>query len=118
VAPTTVAKPIAPDPAAVAVNPGGAKTAASDKHAPSVAKASDASIKPAAPGHIMLDVVTDPPDATVVLDGVRLGRSPYHAEVVAKPTAWLKVRKSDRIPVRVKVSLDHDYTWTVTLPPR
>lgn len=66
----------------------------------------------------MLDVVTDPPDATVVLDGVRLGRSPYHAAVPAKQTAWLKVRKSDRIPVRIQISLDHDYSGQIKLPPR
>jgi len=111
--PPTVAKPstspvakppVVPTPAVAAANP---------------AKPADAPSKSAASiGHVMLDVVTDPPDATVVLDGVRLGRSPYHAEVVAKPTAWLKVRKTDRIPVRVKVSLDRDYTWTVQLPPR
>jgi hypothetical protein len=70
------------------------------------------------PARVTLDVVTDPPGATVVLDGVRLGKAPYHAEVPAKATAWLKVRRFDRIPVRIKVSLDRDVTWNVKLRPR
>ena len=71
-----------------------------------------------APDRVMLDVVTDPPDATVLLDGVRLGKTPYHAEVRTKQTAWLKVRRSDRIPMKIKVSLERDVSWNVTLRPR
>ncbi|MEO8706294.1 MAG: serine/threonine-protein kinase [Kofleriaceae bacterium] len=67
---------------------------------------------------ITLDVVTDPPGASVVVDGVKLGTSPFHAEIAAKPLAVLKVRRSDRVPVKIKVALDRDYTWTVRLPPR
>jgi eukaryotic-like serine/threonine-protein kinase len=67
---------------------------------------------------VMLDVVTDPPGASVVLDGVKLGTAPFHAEVPAKSTAWLKVRRFDRVPVRIKVELDRDVTWNVKLPAR
>ena len=75
-------------------------------------------VEPPPPDHVMLDVITDPPEATVVLDGVRLGHTPYHAEVPIKKSAWLKVRRFDRLPVKIKVQLDHDYEWKVTLPPR
>jgi len=70
------------------------------------------------PDRVMLDVVTDPPDATVLLDGVRLGKTPYHAEVQTKQTAWLKVRRSDRFPMKIKVSLERAVSWNVTLRPR
>jgi hypothetical protein len=66
----------------------------------------------------MLDVVSTPPGASVVLDGVKIGTSPFHAEIPAKKSAVLKVRRSDRTPVKIKVALDRDYRWTVTLPPR
>jgi len=74
---------------------------------------------PAPPTVVTLHVVTDPPGATVVLDGVRLGTAPYTGEVPARDgLAWLKVRKSDRLPVKVHVSLARDVTWTVRLPAR
>jgi hypothetical protein len=75
-------------------------------------------VEPPPPDHVVLDVITDPPEATVVLDGVRLGHTPYHADVPIKKSAWLKVRRFDRLPVKIKVQLDHDYEWKVTLPPR
>ncbi|MCW5804068.1 MAG: protein kinase [Deltaproteobacteria bacterium] len=68
------------------------------------------------PGHVMLHVVTDPPDSTVVLDGVRMGRTPFHAEVPARKEVWLKVRRFDRLPVATRVLLDRDVSWQVTLP--
>ena len=68
---------------------------------------------------VMLHVVTDPPGATVVLDGVRLGTSPFTAEVPIKQGgAWLKVRKKHHLPVKIRVSLEADVTWDVTLPAR
>ena len=64
-------------------------------------------------------VVTDPPGATVVLDGVRLGTSPYTGQVTIRTgRSWLKVRRSDRLPVKIPVALDRDVTWNVRLPPR
>ena len=69
--------------------------------------------------HVTLQVITDPPGATGVLDGVRLGTAPYTLELPAREgVAWLKVRKSDRLPVKIQVSLDHDVTWNVRLPAR
>jgi hypothetical protein len=74
---------------------------------------------PAVPTTIALHVITDPPGATVVLDGVRLGTAPFTGELPRRSElAWLKVRRSDRLPVRIQVPLDHDVDWTVRLPPR
>jgi serine/threonine protein kinase len=70
------------------------------------------------PGHVMLHVVTDPPDSTVVLDGVRMGRTPFHAEVPVRKEAWLTVRRFDRAPMSIRVLLDRDVTWEVKLPPK
>jgi hypothetical protein len=68
---------------------------------------------------VLLTVTTDPPDATVVLDGVRLGRTPFSARVPARSReAWLKVRRHAFIAVKTRVSLEHDVQWEVHLRPR
>lgn len=69
------------------------------------------------PDLITLHVTTDPPGATVVLDGVRLGITPFDAQVKAKPQAWLKVRMRDHIAVRTRVALDKEVNWDVVLRP-
>jgi hypothetical protein len=67
---------------------------------------------------VMLHVTTEPAGATVVLDGVRLGTTPFTAPVRAKAGgAWLKVRMRHRVPVRIRVALEHDVDWNVTLHP-
>ncbi len=74
---------------------------------------------PPPPDQITLHVISDPPGATVVLDGVRLGSAPYTATLPLRhASGWLKVRRSDRIPVKIRVSLEHDVSWNVRLPPR
>ena len=71
------------------------------------------------PDTVMLTVTSDPPGATVVLDGVRLGTAPYRAPIsLAHKLGWLKVRMVGRIPIKKQVSLDHDVEWTIALPPR
>jgi len=71
------------------------------------------------PDRVTLHVITEPPGATVVLDGVRLGTSPYLGEVSIKSgRAWLKVRKSRHNAVKIPVSLERDVTWNVRLRPR
>lgn len=71
----------------------------------------------APPTTVMLDVTTMPTGATVVLDGVRLGVTPYSAPVAIKHGAWLKVRKTHYIAVKTRVSLDQDVHWQVELRP-
>jgi serine/threonine-protein kinase len=118
--PKTFARPPIPEPrrAPVPVVPG--KPVPKPPPVVKARVAEPAVAPPIAPAgdRVMLHVITDPPDATVVLDGVRLGKSPFHAELTAKATAWLKVRRYDRLPVKIKVSLDRDFSWNVKLPPR
>jgi serine/threonine-protein kinase len=72
----------------------------------------------AKPDTIQLDVTTRPAGATVVLDGVRLGTTPYTATVPAKAAqGWLKVRMHGHIAVKTRVPLDHDVRWDVQLQP-
>ena len=64
----------------------------------------------------MLHVTTEPAGATVVLDGVRLGVTPFEAPVPKKlGGAWLKVRMKHFIPVKTRVSLDQAVDWDVSL---
>lgn len=67
---------------------------------------------------IVLRVTTEPTGATVVLDGVRLGTTPYEAKLPtrAKP-AWLKVRRKGSVATKIQVSLERDVTWDVRLTP-
>jgi serine/threonine protein kinase len=65
---------------------------------------------------VTLQVTTDPPGATVVLDGVRLGVTPFSAPVAIKSTdAWLKVRMHGYAAVKTRVSLNQDVRWDVEL---
>ena len=61
--------------------------------------------------------MTSTPDgATVVLDGTRLGTTPFVTTVPAGPReATLKVRKRGHTPRKVKVRFDEDVTWDVEL---
>jgi hypothetical protein len=64
---------------------------------------------------VLLHVTSDPDGATVVLDGVRLGVTPFAGRVPSKDTAWLKVRKRDFAAVKTRVSLEQDVDWNVQL---
>ena len=65
---------------------------------------------------VMLEVTSEPAGATVVLDGVRLGVTPFSAPVAIKTDdAWLKVRKQGYAAVKTRVSLDKDVAWDVHL---
>jgi serine/threonine-protein kinase len=67
---------------------------------------------------IQLAVTTRPAGATVVLDGVRLGTTPYTATVPSKAAqGWLKVRMHGRVAVKTRVPLDRDVRWDVQLQP-
>jgi hypothetical protein len=65
---------------------------------------------------VLLQVTTEPSGATVVLDGVRLGTTPFSARVPTKPgKAWLKVRMRKHVAVKTRVSLEQDVHWDVEL---
>jgi len=69
-----------------------------------------------ASGMVMLTVTSSPDDSTVVLDGVRLGRTPFSAPVRSKHgLAWLKVRKRGYAAIKTRVSLEHDVRWEISL---
>ena len=105
-------RPAPPRPAPVKPAPAVVKPATAKPPPPPV-------VSPPPPETVVLDVITDPADATVVLDGVRLGHTPYHAEVaIKKKPVWLKVRRFDRVARKIKVTLDRDVEWSVKLPAR
>ena len=66
-------------------------------------------------GTVLLHVTSDPEGATVVLDGERLGVTPFAGRVPVKDAAWLKVRKRDFAAVKTRVVLDKDVDWNVQL---
>ncbi len=84
--------------------------------APGPARRSSRVAAPAASNEITLRVTTEPVGATVVLDGVRLGTTPFTAKLPARSKlAWLKVRRRGSIATKIQVSLDRDVTWSVEL---
>jgi hypothetical protein len=70
-----------------------------------------------APTSVQLHVTSHPTGATVVLDGVRLGTTPYTSQVPIKKDGWLKVRLQGHAAVKEKVSFEHDVEWDVVLRP-
>jgi hypothetical protein len=63
-----------------------------------------------------LHITTIPGDVTVLLDGQRLGHTPYEGDVPALPGVHvLKLRKRGYIPQKLEVPLDQDLTRTFTL---
>jgi hypothetical protein len=97
---------------AAAPSPPAAPSPAPVKPAPAPALA-----RPAAhAGTVMLHVITEPDGATVVLDGVRLGVTPFSGAVNVRPgQAWLKVRKRGFIAKKTRVSFEHEIEWDVSL---
>ncbi|MCA9679310.1 MAG: PEGA domain-containing protein, partial [Myxococcales bacterium] len=68
---------------------------------------------------IRLKIVTDPDDATVVLDGHRLGHAPLRLERPREPrTVPLKIRRRGYHTRILQVSLDADLDLTVELTRR
>ena len=69
-----------------------------------------------APAMITLRVTTVPPDATVLLDGERLGPAPITLKVPRESrTVPLKARKKGYKPRRIMIPLDADGAWTIEL---
>jgi serine/threonine protein kinase len=72
-----------------------------------------------APGTVRVSITTSPPDATVVIDGRRMGRTPFSATITPRgDSVWLKVRKRGHVPKKVKVPITPDLTWNVQLDAR
>ncbi len=65
---------------------------------------------------LRLVVKTTPPDATVLLDGKRLGRTPYTGTIeAAAGTHTLKIRKKGYTSVSLDLELDADISREITL---
>jgi serine/threonine-protein kinase len=68
---------------------------------------------------ITISVTTTPDDATLVIDGHRMGHTPFTGTFTPRgDTVWLKVRKRGHISRKVKVPVTPDVAWTVQLAPR
>jgi cellulose synthase/poly-beta-1,6-N-acetylglucosamine synthase-like glycosyltransferase len=94
--------------------------AAAVEPAPPPAPLAATALLPAAmPQTIQLEVTSTPDRSTVVLDGVRLGKTPLVVTVPAtSKRVWLKVRYRGYAAVRTRISLDQDVHRHVTLRPR
>ena len=67
---------------------------------------------------VTLTVTSSPPGATVVLDGVRLGTTPFVGSIpAAKKSGTLKVRMRNHLAVKTTVDRTTDIRWDVRLPP-
>ena len=87
---------------------------------PPDAPPADASVAPVAPVDapvtIHLRITTKPSDATVLLNGERLGRTPLDAEVSTRPGLHvIKIRRSGYFSRKLEVSLNADVTQELTL---
>ena len=70
-------------------------------------------------GTVRLTITTTPPDATVVVDGRRLGRTPFTGTFTPRgKQVSLKVRKRGHRPRRAKLPVEPTLTWDVRLPKR
>jgi hypothetical protein len=71
-------------------------------------------LPPGAP--LRLVIRTTPPDATVLLDGKRLGRTPYSGSVEAAAGKHsIRIRRQGYSSVSLEVKLDSDITREITL---
>jgi serine/threonine-protein kinase len=112
--PATQSRP-ASTPTAIAPRPTPAPAPAPSR-TPAPRAPSPARPASAAPATVLLHVTTEPAGATVVLDGERLGTTPFTARVPAKQgSAWLKVRKRKHVAVKTRVSLERNVQWNVEL---
>jgi hypothetical protein len=65
---------------------------------------------------VNLRITTTPPDATVLLDGKRLGRTPYTGTIDAAPgTHTLKIRRRGYVSVALDIELAGDVTREIVL---
>lgn len=73
--------------------------------------------KPTETNTIKVHVTSSPDDATVMLDGERLGRTPLTVERPRQAgPVWLKVRKKGYSTRKIQVDLGADVTWDIRLP--
>ena len=77
------------------------------------------STPPPRSSRVHVRVTTTPEDATVVIDGTRMGRTPFDGTFAPRgEQVWLKVRKRGFVPRKVKVTVTPEMEWDVRLPKR
>jgi hypothetical protein len=104
-APVVVTSPVAPPPAAARVAPPPANPAHTEPAPP-----------PPAPAKIRIQITSRPSDASVLLDGKKIGRTPFDGTVDAAPGKHeIKLRRPRYATQRLDVTLDADITHDVTL---
>jgi serine/threonine protein kinase len=75
--------------------------------------------EPAAPSKVRIRIVTRPPDANVMLDNKRLGRTPLDETVAAEPGKHvIKLRRKGYALHLLDVTLDADITRDISLIPQ
>jgi len=106
-------------PAAVVVQPVAArvvKPSADTQPKVAATSAEPTADKPAEPKMIRIHITTSPADATVLLDGQKLGHTPYDATVPAEPgTHVIKLRRRGYSTLKLDVDLSKDFTREIQL---
>ncbi|HET9621317.1 MAG TPA: PEGA domain-containing protein, partial [Kofleriaceae bacterium] len=75
--------------------------------------------KPAEPSKIHVRIVTHPADATVILDGKKIGHTPFDDSVAADPGKHtIKLRRRGFATQSLDVGLDADIAEDLTLVPQ
>jgi hypothetical protein len=70
------------------------------------------------PPTIQIRITTTPDDATVLLDGQRLGHTPYEGNVAkAVGTHVIKIRRRGYVPRKLDVDLNADVVCDLALHP-
>jgi hypothetical protein len=73
---------------------------------------------PQAPSKVRIQIVSRPSDATVLLDGKKLGHTPLDETVAADPGKHvIKLRRARYATHRLDVTLDADITEDIALSP-
>jgi serine/threonine protein kinase len=107
----SAAPPAAPPAAARAPTPAPAPTKPAHTEPPPPPPA-------ATPAQVRVRIVTHPPDATVMLDSKKLGRTPYDEVIDADPAKHvLKLRHRGYATYRIELALDADITQDIALTP-
>jgi serine/threonine-protein kinase len=73
---------------------------------------------PPMPAQVRVKIVTHPPDATVMLDGKKLGRTPFDETIDADPGKHLfRLRHRGYTTHKIDITLDTDITQDIALTP-
>ena len=116
VAPVETAKPPAPVSLPVVVPPAAARAPQS---APAPPKPVHAAPPPAPPTAIRVQIISHPADATIFLDGKKLGHTPFDETIAADPAKHVfRLKRRGYAMARLDRELGGDITEELTLSPQ